>query len=426
MDSNQEKCIKERLKLKFDDELNLYIHGFRKIYDEKNVLDFYRIFQEISEELVPQKIRAYAEKWNLYNSESSKKIWIKSSEIYKKFRGGIFGGGDVSFQGKKPRLYYGCVNWEFNGYNNIFISISMKYIESTIGYNKFLELIKRLFIWCNGFYGYGKHPSQYSIHSTPGLDYETCIGGISWLTLFGAPYVELFGKETLKTVPCIAEEFNEDQFLLLTSEEPIEATPELLALQERVRKHLGEDAFFRHAEEAKRAKMGYDAPDETGYRAPDFAKWYGTTLDDVRNGIVRENGANEVELPDEVMQKSAQEVVGFAKTTFKVKLDFSEKSIKEVEKILAALYESITPENKPTDNQLQSAAMLWGSYIGEVIRRNYGGEWQKTSAGIIFKIANAELYPLDKVYKRLTNGVEDNIEFYYETFKEQALKTIKK
>jgi hypothetical protein len=260
--------------------------------------------------------------------------------------------------------------------------------------------------------------------------YETCIGGISWLTLFGAPYVEMFGKETLKTVPCIVEEFNEDQFLLLTSEEPIAATPELLALQERVRKHLGEDAFFRHEEKAKHLKSytaeelqeGKDVADKAGYRAPDFAKWYGTTPDDVRNGIVGRNGANEEELPDEVMQKSAQEVVGFAKSTFKVKLDFSEKSIKDVEKILATLYESITPEHKPTCEQLQSAAMLWGSYIGEVIRRNYGGEWKRTSAGIIFKIDNAELYPMDKVYKRLTNGLEDNIEFYYETFKEQVLK----
>jgi hypothetical protein len=411
--------------MKHNDELRLLIRGFRKLQDKKNALEFFRIFQSVSEELVPRQIGVGGKKCHLFDEYIAQQIWIEAEDSYKKYIG-VSGWGSVNYKGKRPRLFNGDIGWEHTGFNNIAVSISIKYLKSNIGYKNFLKLVKKLFIWCNGFYGYCSHPSQSEIHYTPRMIYETCIGGISWLTFFGAPYVKMFGKETLKTVPCIVEEFNEDQFLLLTSEEPIEATPELLALQERVRKHLGEDAFFRHAEEAKRAEMGYNAPDETGYRAPDFAKWYGTTLDDVRNGIVGDNGANVEEPPDGVIQQSVREVVAFAKSAFKIKLDFSEKSIKEVEKILAALYESITPENKPTDNQLQSAAMLWGSYIGEVIRRNYGGEWQKTSAGMIFKITNAELYPLDKVYKRLTNGIEDNIEFYYETFKEQVLKKIQK
>lgn len=95
-------------------------------------------------------------------------------------------------------------------------------------------------------------------------------------SFFGLPYVEMFGRETIKTVPCLVEEIGADQFMFLTSEEPREETAELLAIQERVEKHLGKEVFFRHKEEDKKQKIftmeeirqGKDIPDTNGYRAP--------------------------------------------------------------------------------------------------------------------------------------------------------------
>ena len=47
------------------------------------------------------------------------------------------------------------------------------------------------------------------------------------MTLFGPPYVEMFGKDVLQTVPCKAEEFAEDHVMLTAEEGPLPIKPDL-------------------------------------------------------------------------------------------------------------------------------------------------------------------------------------------------------
>jgi hypothetical protein len=413
----------------------MVLHGFRKLHNENHGLEFFHLLQEFGDSLTPQKIGISGEKYIIYDNLTARDVWFTAGKVYKEYSG-ISGGGSVDYKGKKPNFYRGNITWDHNGYNDIALYISMKYLKASVGYKKFLELIKKLFIWCNGFYGYSYHPSQSRIHYTPKISYETCIGGITWLTFFGLPYVEMFGRETIKTVPCLVEEIGADQFMLLTSEEPREETAELLAIQECVEKHLGKEVFFRHKEEDKKQKIftmeeirqGKDIPDTNGYRAPDFAKYYGKTPSSSMYDTIEEpkgnigNTENIHEKMQEAAQEAAQEAVRSIKKALKVELDFSEASINDVEKVLAYLYENIKPGQEPTEEDLQGAALVWGAYIGEVLRRNYGGEWIVENGIFALHIANARIYPSSKVYKRLTNGPEDNIAFYYETFKSQLLK----
>lgn len=57
---------------------------------------------------------------------------------------------------------------------------------------------------------------------------------------------------------------------------------------------------------------------------------------------------------------------------------------------------------------------ILGSFLGECIRRNYGGEWQMTENGlcIAFTDGNAA-FPFNKINKQIQNGSDDSIASFY-------------
>ena len=420
----------------YNDELKVSIRGYRSLTTEDNALELVKIMQEASDWLSIQKIAAYGVKFYPVNGDALQQTWRQAEQDYKDFRG-IFGGGSISFKGKKPSLFNGDIYWDHNGFNSIALYISMNYIETKIGYHKFLQLVKQLFIWLNGFYGYGVHPSQSRVHYTPGIDFEICLGGIAWLALFGTPYVEMFGRETIQSVPCRVEEFSENKFLLLTSDEPIVETPELLQIQNAVKKRLGEDAFFRHEEEAKRPttftmeeiRAGAAEPNREGYRAPDFAKYCnGKTPSSQMNDTPteeRKEAMSEFNI-QEMMESAAGQAVAFAKEAIEMNLDFSEASVNYIEQILDSFHRGIIKQSNVTEEELENTAVVWGAYLGEVLRRNFNGEWVAEGDGLYaLNISdeknNFKIFPINKVYKRLKNGLEDNVAFYFETFKQQLM-----
>jgi hypothetical protein len=99
-------------------------------------------------------------------------------------------------------------------------------------------------------------------------------------------------------------------------------------------------------------------------------------------------------------------------------LDFSPASLDVVEEMLAQLHDKLeqAPEGqRPTKQQIEAAAVLFGVYVGEVVRRHYGGKWQLKQPERILQldIGEAVVYPADKVLKRLLNGPSDAIPFYF-------------
>jgi hypothetical protein len=98
-----------------------------------------------------------------------------------------------------------------------------------------------------------------------------------------------------------------------------------------------------------------------------------------------------------------------------VTLGYTEDSIERLEQYLAELHDFLrTPESTWTEKQTWSAAMTFGAYVGEVLRRGYGGEWQAGTMGNPkLVIGPVEIAPAAKVWKRLKNGVEDHIGLYY-------------
>ena len=104
---------------------------------------------------------------------------------------------------------------------------------------------------------------------------------------------------------------------------------------------------------------------------------------------------------------------------FNKKLDYSEKSIDDLEEILD-WYSKDIAISKPTENQIWSMALIFGSYLGETMLKNClslkSFNWGKEpTSSIPLLIGNngAYLTPIEKVYKRLVNGSEDSVFSFY-------------
>lgn len=113
-----------------------------------------------------------------------------------------------------------------------------------------------------------------------------------------------------------------------------------------------------------------------------------------------------------MMEGYAQAAAEMGNETFQQKLDFSEDSIDALDEILVRVGES--PEL-----DLDFEVRLWGSYLGEVLRQRYAGSWEMTqypggvAAVPAVDVRGSRLFPLMKVYRRLTLGDEDDLRSFY-------------
>lgn len=113
-----------------------------------------------------------------------------------------------------------------------------------------------------------------------------------------------------------------------------------------------------------------------------------------------------------MMEGYARAAVDLAKNEFKQKLDFTSESIDGLDEILVLVGES--PEM-----DVEFEVRLWGSYLGEVLRRRYAGSWEMTqypggmAAVPAVEVRGSRLFPLMKVYRRLTVGEEEDLRAFF-------------
>ena len=113
-----------------------------------------------------------------------------------------------------------------------------------------------------------------------------------------------------------------------------------------------------------------------------------------------------------MMEGYAQAAVELARAEFERELDFSADSVDALDDILVLVSES--PEK-----DLDFEVRLWGSYLGEVLRRRYAGGWEMTQypGGTVavpaVDVRGSRLFPLMKVYRRLTVGEEEDLRSFY-------------
>lgn len=113
-----------------------------------------------------------------------------------------------------------------------------------------------------------------------------------------------------------------------------------------------------------------------------------------------------------MMEAYALAAVELARTEHSRTLEFSSESIDELDEILVQV-----GENPELDVDFETR--LWGSYLGEVLRRRYAGSWEMTiypggvAAVPAVDVRGSRLFPLMKVYRRLTMGKEEDLRSFY-------------
>jgi hypothetical protein len=143
------------------------------------------------------------------------------------------------------------------------------------------------------------------------------------------------------------------------------------------------------------------------------ARWYSESMADFKSIA-------------EMMESCARDAVHLAQERFGFSLDYSEESIESLETILASVSGSLRDRKNSSEKEaIEQEVKLWGSYLGEVVRRRWDGAWDlvRYPGGVAavptLLVAGSQLYPLVKVYRRLTLGDAENIWNFYQKIRQK-------
>jgi hypothetical protein len=125
-----------------------------------------------------------------------------------------------------------------------------------------------------------------------------------------------------------------------------------------------------------------------------------------------------------IAEAYALDAIDLAQQNFKVKLDWTEHSIKGVEAMPSHLHEQMAAANPP-EKTVWTFAKAFGSYTGEVYRKHHGGTWGMVNLdGEEFPgiqgSDGATFWPWGRVHQRLTAGPENNVWDYYQRLTKSA------
>ncbi|HVZ82048.1 MAG TPA: hypothetical protein VG893_00115 [Terracidiphilus sp.] len=113
-----------------------------------------------------------------------------------------------------------------------------------------------------------------------------------------------------------------------------------------------------------------------------------------------------------MMEGYARAAADVARDSFHRTLDFTADSVDTLDEVLVLVSES-------PDLDLDFEVRLWGAYLGELLRVRYAGQWEMTqypggtAAVPAIDVRGSRLFPLVKVYRRLTMGEEEDLRSFF-------------
>jgi hypothetical protein len=131
-------------------------------------------------------------------------------------------------------------------------------------------------------------------------------------------------------------------------------------------------------------------------------------------------------LPSEaagLMAEYAQDAADTARDKFQIDLDYSLESIDSLNIILQAQFDAMPTgwqllyRFRPSKRKLRTWSKMWGGYLGEVIRREWGGQWVEPAdgpfkGGVTLLVQGTMLSPIARAHKQLVNGADASVAAY--------------
>jgi hypothetical protein len=134
----------------------------------------------------------------------------------------------------------------------------------------------------------------------------------------------------------------------------------------------------------------------------------------------RRTKLEETSFPDleAMMAAYAAAAVSIAREDYRQRLDYNAESMVAFEAVLSELADQ-------AELDYDFEVKLWGSYLGEVLRRRYAGTWEMTqypggvAAVPAVEVRASRLFPLMKVYRRITMGDAESIAAFFDMVTER-------
>jgi hypothetical protein len=113
--------------------------------------------------------------------------------------------------------------------------------------------------------------------------------------------------------------------------------------------------------------------------------------------------------------------VNAARKVSRVELDYSVQSLKELDRVLDGFH-----RDRADVEAIAETLFTFGCYVGEVFVRNAQGRWVDVEETpmknmeqfpIVIELPGGSLCnPIGRVFKRVENGLEDSLPYFYEVF----------
>ncbi len=123
--------------------------------------------------------------------------------------------------------------------------------------------------------------------------------------------------------------------------------------------------------------------------------------------------------------KFASDIIAAAAGISGVELDYSVASLKDVDDIIEGMR-----QDGCTSEQVAETLFGFGCYVGEVFVRQASGKWRDAADTSMADLAGFPLVveldeesfcnPIGKVFKRLDNGEEDSLPYFFKVFTKQG------
>lgn len=122
----------------------------------------------------------------------------------------------------------------------------------------------------------------------------------------------------------------------------------------------------------------------------------------------------------QAMRAHAEDAVGYARVRFDAAIDYSPESLVDLERMLARLARALPKgparliRRAPPADDVANVVRMLGAYLGEVMRREHGGEWvlvedDGRERALLDLPQGVRVSPPEIVHGRLTVGREYDV-----------------
>ncbi len=251
------------------------------------------------------------------------------------------------------------------------------------------------------------------------INYIETVGSVMWL---GESFWEVTGqnKEEVVHQDWLDVELYENYIKLKAQDHLFDsALGEQGELQDRLRRLLFANTWHQNLQPCcKQLKHSSEKP---SVLTPKYGECDGGDMS---------NNATKMKIDEkvkEVAETYAEDCVNWVASNFSSRISYEDRDIGAIENLLDDLHKA-NKKNPLPKERLDSFEKMFGFYIGEVFRRNYGNVswgWAISDGERVYALCesstgNALSYPIQKVQKRIENGSEDNVLVYYHTLVEYA------